>query len=113
MRLRDDKMRQDATSQSERSIAFLTDHIRRQMNELTEVFQRNVKNADLEELLRWRADLPTYVKKFDKIADNYKEVLRSPIRDADKLFNIKTIEEQYENLSDLKQVFAKSLDEEI
>ena len=113
MRLRDDKMRQHATSQSERSIAFLTDHIRRQMNELTEVFQRNVKNADSEELLRWRADLPTYVKKFYKIADNYKEVLRSPIRDADKLFDIKTIEEQYENLSDLKQVFAKSLDEEI
>ena len=113
MRLRDDKMRQDATSQSERSIAFLTDHIRRQMNELTEVFQRNVKNADSEELLRWRADLPTYVKKFDKIADNYKEVLRSPIADADKLFDIKTIKEQYENLSDLKQVFAKSLDEEI
>ena len=40
-------------------------------------------------------------------------MLRSPITDADKLFDIKTIEEQYESLSDLKQVFTKSLDEEI
>ena len=36
-----DKLKQDATSQSlsERSIAFLTDHIMRQMKELSEVFQ--------------------------------------------------------------------------
>ena len=85
----------------------------RQIKELSEVFQRNVKAAHPEELLRWRVDLPTYFRKFDKIADDFKEVLKSPITNADKLYDIRTIGVRYESLSDLKQTFSKLLEKQI
>ena len=74
------------------------------MKELTEVFQRT---ADPEELLR--SDLSAYSRRFDKVADDCKEIMKSPITDPVKVYNIG---EQYKNLSDLKQAFAKSLDKE-
>ena len=112
-RLREEKSKGDVSQQEQRSIIFLIDHIGRQMEELEQVFQKDVKTADIEVLLRWRSESPTYVRKFDKIADNYKEVLKSPIKDADRMHNISSIGDRYDRLSNLKHTFMNSLDEEI
>ena len=53
------------------------------------------------------------MKKFDKIAESYKEVLKTPITNAEMLVNIRTVGEQFEKLSKLKRKFTQSLNNEI
>ena len=112
-RLREDKMKQETIVQNERSATFLIEHVCRQIEDLEDMFGSNVENTDVEELLRWRTDLPSHVKKFDKIAESYKEVLKTPITNAEMLVNIRTVGEQFEKLSKLKRKFTQSLNNEI
>lgn len=92
---------------------FLIDHTVHQIEELEQIFQKDIETADIEVLLRLRSESATYVRKYEKIADNYKEVLKSPINDEDRMHDITTIGDRFERLSGLKQSFINSLNKEI
>ena len=70
---------------------FLIDHAVHQIEELEQIFQKDIETADIEVLLRLRSGSATYVRKYEKVADNYKEVLKSPINDEDRMHDITTI----------------------
>ena len=61
------------------------------VHQIEQIFQKDIETADIEVLLRLRSESATYVRKYEKIADNYKEVLKSPINDVDRMHDITTI----------------------
>ena len=83
------------------------------VHQIEQIFQKDIETADIEVLLRLRSESATYVRKYEKIADNYKEVLKSPINDEDRMHDITTIGDRFERLSGLKQSFINSLNKEI
>ena len=112
-RLLKKKSKDDVIQQQQLSTMFLIDHTVHQIEELEQIFQKDIETADIEVLLRLRSESATYVRKYEKIADNYKEVLKSPINDEDRMHDITTIGDRFERLSGLKQSFINSLNKEI
>lgn len=112
-RLLEKKSKDDVIQQQQLSTMFLIDHTVHQIEELEQIFQKDIETADIEVLLRLRSESATYVRKYEKIADNYKEVLKSPINDEDRMHDITTIGDRFERLSGLKQSFINSLNKEI
>lgn len=111
--MRDARIKQDVVSQRERSIVFNIDFIIRELDELEEEFNKDSEKASDDDLFKWRSELQLQLTKFDKLADYYKDILQSPITDADRLVEIKNIGERYDKLCTIKRNFAKSLSNEI
>ena len=87
--------------------------IQRDLDEVEIFFQSDPTSASSDQLLKWRNDLLSVKKKLEKIASNYKEVLQSPVTDAERLDAIRDIAERYEKLSISNPLFTKALDEEV
>eukprot|EP00794_Sanderia_malayensis_P010066 gene10066-11094_t len=98
---------------NERSATFSMLNIERQVNELHDVFSIVPSEASNEELLQLKSDYTTHLKKFEKIADDYRELLKVPITDADRMVEIKMINGRFEKLSLMKQNYSRSLDIEV
>ena len=112
-RLREERKKQDLNVQKDRSIVFLIECIQRDLDEVEIFFQSDPTSASSDQLLKWRNDLLSVKKKLEKIASNYKEVLQSPVTDAERLGAIRDIAERYEKLSISNPIFTKALNEEV
>ena len=76
-RLIQEKEKHDQLRLNDQSTAFSIINIARQISELQDVYNSNPSNASLEQLLEWKTNQHIYLKKFDKIAVEYKELLKT------------------------------------
>ena len=96
-----------------RSIIFSIEYTQHWMGELEKEFIKDVTDVDRDQLLEWRTKISSYNAKMEKIAESYKEILKTPINSADILMDIKRIGENYVKLETLKQMFKDKLHKEI
>ena len=90
-RLRHEKEKYDQLRLNEQSIAFSIINIVRQISELKDVFNAHPSEATLEQLLEWKANQHLHLKKFDKIAIEYRELLKTPVLDEERHNDVKRI----------------------
>ena len=87
--LHDERVKVEQASQQttllERRITFSLDCITRTLEELEAVFSCNINGARFNDLQRWRKELPTHDKKFQKLTDNYKECIQLPITTTESI----------------------------
>ena len=112
-RLIQEKEKYDQLRLNDQSTAFSIINIARQISELQDVYNSNPSNASLEQLLEWKTNQHIYLKKFDKIAVEYKELLKTPVLDKQRQNDIKSISEHFEKLTLLKKIYTKSLESEV
>lgn len=112
-KLHKEKCKSDEAAQKERATSFLLDCTNRSIEEMEVAFGHVPEEADSYDLFNWRNELPSNKTKFDKITDNYKECLQSPIVTAETMLGVKDIGERYVRLDSLKQTFIKELNSEI
>ena len=113
-KLRDNHVQQDKINQQNRSLVFNVDLITREIDELVEEFSKKpTANVSNDDLIKWEKGLQNHLKKFDKVIEIYKNILQSPITDADILAKVKKIGERYDNLCIMKRTFVRSLNSEV
>ena len=113
LRLKEEKSKIDEKIQHERSVSFLIEYTLQWITELENEFEKNVRDAEGEDLLRWRTELPIHSKKLEKVAVKYQEILMFPINNADAMIAVKNIGERYVKLDSLKHMYTSSLCDEI
>ena len=111
--LRHEKEKQDQLRLNEQSAAFSIINIARQIQELHDVFNADPSTANLEQLLEWKNNHELHLKKFEKIALEYKELLKTPVFHGERQNDIKSISEHFDKLSSLNKHYSKVLDDEV
>lgn len=112
LNLKDVKVKTEEMNQKERSMLFLIEDTQRCITELEKEFSKKIVDATDQELIEWKSELPRNTKRFDKLAEKYKEILVHPINKAEFLIEVKNIGERYGKLTDSKQLFVSSLTKE-
>ena len=112
-RLRQEKEKQEQLRLDEQSVAFSIINIARQIQELHDVFNSDPSAAKLEQLLEWKTNQHLHLKKFDKIALEYKELLKIPVIDEERQNDIQSISKHFDKLSMLKKNYSKMLDDAV
>ena len=74
------------------------------MEEIESIFHRNIEKASSNDLINWRKELPIVNTLYEKIRDNYKQCLETPLKDSQILMSVRTIGERYTNLNKQKYI---------
>ena len=112
-KLRQDQMKHEEHIRKQQSTNFIIDHIYREPGELDEQFKKQPEDATDDKLIKLRSDLPSLSRKFEKIAENYTSILKSPIFNAEHTPAINDIGKKFEKLSGYKKKYVKMLHDEI
>ena len=112
-KLQQDQMKHEEHIRKQQSTNFIIDHIYRELGELDEQLKKQPEDATDDELIKLRSDLPSLSRKFEKIAENYTSILKSPIFNAERTPAINDIGKKFEKLSSYKKKYVKMLHDEI
>ena len=111
--LRQEREKHDLLRLNDQSAAFSIVNIVRQISELKDAFNTDPSLATLETLLELKTNHHVLLKRFDKIAVEYSELLKTPTLNEDRQNDIKSISEHFENLTLHKKHYSKALEETI
>ena len=113
LKIQDIKVKEDELILRERSMIFLMEDTQICMGELEKEFCKNIKDAEDQDLMSWKSELLTNRKRFEKIAEKIQEILLFPIKSVKLMIDVKSIEERYVELTNLKKLFVSALTKEI
>ena len=72
-------------------------------------FKKDLTDAQDQELQRRKADLPEHLKKLERISKNCQEIMMFPSKSEDVIFGMKDVEERYENLLSIRDLYVMQL----
>ena len=113
IRQEENDSKKDEKEMIEESMNFLITDVRRSIADLTSEFQKDMNDAEDEELQERKVNLTENMKRLEKVSEKCKEIIMFSSKNEDVICGMKDIKERYENLLSIRDIYVNQLKKEI